>query len=245
MIELELSTRTGFVYGKFPIETLSKVPELHFKDLSYEKTGDATIWSFDLVEYQAPEQQVDLLEMKELRCIHGRQIDFTQVHRLPQEGWQELIDCWSCHDNEFKGMLDLKIKPRRGGILVSNFYMLVDVDLLPDCCKTKTKLFYNEVSGGLTVEQLIFKFFEEHFAMKSSIVLRLEQKKYEIKLFYRCILIREYPRVAFKVGFRETDKPHDDDSYIGEYFKAEIMRQLTSNELEVVALGYKLSFITV
>lgn len=244
MIELEMNTGRGFVYGKEKLQKLEAIPNLKFKNLNYEKTGECGIYSFDVESYPCPTDQIELQKMNGLRCIHGNEIDFKEIHRLPQEGWQELIDCWSCHDNEFKGMLDLRIKPRRGGILVSNFYLLADMDALPKCCKTKTKLFYNEISGGLTVAQLIFKFFEEHFETKSQIVLNLDGRKYEIKLFYRCILVRENERIAFKVGFRETDKPHDEDSYIGEYFKREMIKQLRDNEIGISAIGYMLSFIT-
>jgi len=244
MIELELGTKSGFVYSEQPIEALAEVSGLKFKNLSYKKAGSTSIWSFDLVEYEAPNQQVDLLKITGLSCIHGHKIDFKEINRLPQEGWQELIGCWSCHDGEFKGLLNLKIKPRVGGILVSNFYLIADEGILPECCSARTKLFYNEIRGGLTAEQLIFKFFEEHFAMKSTVVLRLDEKRYEIKLFYRCILIKDKAKEAFKVGFRETERTYDEDAHIGEHFKGLIVNELEANKLEVTALGFILSFIT-
>ncbi|ELA42481.1 uncharacterized protein VICG_00580 [Vittaforma corneae ATCC 50505] len=250
MIEIEQSSKRGFAYGKESFELLKSVKRLKFQNEKYERTGSADIWSFDVEEYERIESSIDLLKISNLKCRHDVNFTFTTVHRLPQEGWEELIDCWSCHNSEFKGMLDLKIKPRKNGILVSNFYLIAGEKVLPECCKARTKMFYNELTCEFSVEQLIFKFFEEYFEMKNSIILKVDGKSYEIKLFYRCILIEKNDSFvfnehdAFKVGYKETAKNNDEDSYIGDYFKIKIIDQLGRNSVKLSVLGYALSFIT-
>lgn len=249
MIEIEPESKRGFAYGKDAIRILEQTKGLKYSKAHYELVGPTGVWSFYAEEYREADKQVDLLEMKDLRCQHGKPICFTDIHRLPQEGWEELIGCWSCHNDEFKPLLDLKPRPRKNGILVSNFYLLADVSALPECCKSEEKVFYNKITGGFTTRQLIFKFFEEQFEMKSTIVLKIADKKYEIKQFYRCVVIEAGSRNgitwnAFKVGFKETTKANDADGFIGEYFKNKILDQLISNSVDITVLGYVLSFIS-
>lgn len=249
MIEIEQSSKRGFAYGEDSFKTLKNVAGLKFRNEKHERAGLVNVWSFDIEEYKRTESSIDLLKIRNLRCSHGENFNFTTIHRLPQEGWEELIDCWSCHDNEFKGLLDLKVKPRSSGILVSNFYLMAGEKVLPECCKLRDKIFYNELICEFTAEQFIFKFFEEHFEMKNSIVLKVGEKSYEIKLFYRCVLIERSELCmsnehdAFKVGYKETAKSKDDDSFIGDYFKSKIVNQLDKNSIKLSALGYTLSFI--
>lgn len=244
MIELELTSKRGFAYGIESFEALKELKEVAFQKVIHEKVCNVNIWSFDIIlPFKNDNKSIDLLKINNLRCIHNKNINFSEIHRLPQEGWQELIDCWSCHNNEFKGMLDLKIKPRKGGILVSNFYLLADKEILPNCCNKKEKIFYNEIFSNFSTNQLIFKFFEEQFDMKNTIILLIKGKKYEIKMMYRCITIRKDINESFKVGFKETVKNNDEDLYIGEYYKEKILEELINNSLEIDYLGYKFSFV--
>lgn len=244
MIELEFESKRGFIYGDESMKKLLKIPDLKYKILKSERIQNITVSTFEILKFESLQCTRDLLEISEIKCKHGVSINQKSTHRLPQEGWQELIDCWSCHDHEFNSMLDLKIKPRLGGILLSNFYMIADPQLIPKCCFTENKIFYNEITSSLSHNFYIYKFFEEYFAMKSIIVLSLEDKKYEIKLFYWCNLIKKDNSPAFKVGFRESDRQNDEDTFIGEFFKKLILNQLKENAIGITLLKYNLSFIT-
>lgn len=246
MLEIDVLTKRGFAYGKDSLEILRKLPS-NCTIEKVEKTDNPETWSFSIQNYTRSANSIDLHSIDSAECMHGNRIEFKSINRLPQQGWEELIDCWSCHNNEFKGMLDLEIKPRKEGVLVSNFYMLPHPDILPQCCSNKRKIFYNEVKCRFSEKQFIYKFFQEHFEVKSSLVLEVEDVKYEIKVFYACILIKNDPEEAidaFKVGFRISDKKKDDDSFVGDYFKRQIIENLKENSLKVNILGFEASFIT-
>lgn len=241
MIEIEPKSKRGFIYGEEHPQIMDK---LKCKIERYEKVSGSLIQSFTFEKYERdPDSSINLLDVKNLACIHGCKIEFKSVNRLPQDGWQELIDCWSCHDHEFKGMLDLKIRPRKEGVLVSNFYLIIDQGILPECCNSRNKYFYNEIKCGFSDDELVYKFFQEFFEMKNSLVLKVNDVKYEIKLFYECVLISNQPVNALKVGFKETTKQNDDDLFIGEYFKNKIVEILQTNSIKVKLLGFELSFI--
>lgn len=241
MIEIEPKSKRGFIYGE---QSQPTIDGLECRMEKWEKISGTKIQSFTFDDYERkPEPSINLLDMNNITCIHGSKIKFKSINRLPQDGWQELIDCWSCHDHEFKGMLDLKIKPREEGILVSNFYMIMDDKIIPECCGSRNKYFYNEIRCGFSDDELIYRFFQEFFEMKNSIVLKIKNVKYEIKLFYECILIQDKHVNALKVGFRETTKANDDDLFIGDYFKDKILEILQRNSIKITLLGFELSFI--
>ncbi|KAM0680810.1 hypothetical protein GINT2_001084 [Glugoides intestinalis] len=246
MIEIEQKSKRGFAYGELAFNTLNSLP-INYIIEKCEIVRDCKIWSFSVQNYEKDSKQVDLHNISNVKCTHGNNIVFKTVHRLPQDSWQELIDCWSCHNNEFKEMLNLKISPRPGGILLSNFYLLANQDTLPECCKGESKFFYNEIKCVFSDSLFIYKFFEEHFEAKSTLVLRIEDKNYEIKLFYSCVLCKADSCDivdAFKVGFKITDKNNDNDSSVGEYFKNQIFTSLKNNSLKIAILDYEVSFIT-
>lgn len=246
MIEIDQKSKRGFAYGDSAFKALSSLP-INYAVEKCEILHGSKIWSFSIQNYQKDSKQIDLHDIANLKCAHGKNIIFKTVHRLPQDSWQELIDCWSCHNNEFKEMLNLKICPRPGGILLSNFYLLANQDTLPLCCKGKSKFFYNEIKSDFSDSLFLYKFFEEHFEAKSSLVLKIHEENYEIKLFYSCMLCRGDSTDiidAFKVGFKVTDKNNDNDSFIGEYFKNQIFTCLKSNSLKIKILDYEVSFIT-
>lgn len=242
MLEVVPESGRGFVYGDEALEQLRLVLELTVE--RSEKVSGIRIHTVCTGECAAPAFSLDLSQISEVKCIHGRRLQFSSVNRLPQEGWEELIDCWSCHNSEFRSMLDLKMVPRKNGILVSNFYLLAHRNVVPLCCREKTKLFYNELCIGYPYSHLVYKFFEEYFANKGSIVLEYEKKAFEIKLFYKCILFKDAFKEALKVGIKETDKQPDCDGFIGEFFKQVIFDEIEQNSLGIKIMGYSLSFIT-
>lgn len=45
--------------------------------------------------------------------------DATIVKNLPSEGWLDLVDCWSCHDNEFSAIAEKAVLEPAPGIVLS------------------------------------------------------------------------------------------------------------------------------
>lgn len=244
MMEIDTESRRGYVYGREALKLLESARALEFAVERSEELSGMTIYTVSIGACDTPTFSLDLSRISDIKCIHGKKLEFSSVNRLPQEGWQELVDCWSCHNHEFKSLLDLKIAPRKGGILVSNFYLLAHDDALPPCCLGRTKLFYNELNVCYPHSHFVYKFFEEYFATKNSIVFDRKEKALEIKLFYKCLLFEDTVKEAFKVGIKETDKQLDCDSFIGEFFKKMIFDEIDQNSLGIKAMGYNLSFIT-
>lgn len=243
MIEIELLSKKGFIYDSKNIELLNRFEDVKYKITNIEYRNNVEILTIDVFDMDTMVKEVDLLKIKDLKCKHGKLFDIKTIHRLPQEGWEELIDCWSCHDSEFKSMLDLKMTPRENGILVSNFYFIAHKNIVPSCCFPQVRYFFNETTSSLSNSMLVYKYFEEHFMMKNFLVLNLDGKYFEIKIFYKCVVVQDTQYLAFKVGFKETTKIVEEDTHIGAFFKNEIMKHLNENSLKIPLLGYELSFI--
>ncbi|KMV65200.1 hypothetical protein M970_100400 [Encephalitozoon cuniculi EcunIII-L] len=188
------------------------------------------------------------------RCLHGNEILHRSMNRLPQEGWEELIDCWSCHNCEFKTMLGLTPRPREGGLLLSDFFLLINDADLPGCCRRNDssirKLFYNEVlPNGCTHEDLAYSYLNAYFRDKNVLLLEVNQARYEIRHFYRAVLITVENRAlsrkeAMKVGIKNTDKITESSESINEFYSKLIYDLVMSGTIDITALGYRISFVT-
>lgn len=63
--------------------------------------------------------------------IGGEKPCFEAVKSLPNQFWEELVDCWSCHKNEFDHVARVKLTPsKKEEALVGNDYFLVHSDCL-------------------------------------------------------------------------------------------------------------------
>ncbi|KAF9430059.1 hypothetical protein BGZ94_008493 [Podila epigama] len=71
-------------------------------------------------------------EAKEAEEGQGRRGPAIQrVVDLPSEHWQELVDCWMCHEEDFTELREGDLGARRGQALVGGTYVLIhaeDVD---------------------------------------------------------------------------------------------------------------------
>lgn len=158
--------------------------------------------------------------------------EYEHANKLPEDGWQELIDYWSCHNSEFRSVLDLKMRPRKNGVLYSYFYFIKD-----------RKIFYNELFDEEICDKIIFNFFENHFVNNNSFVFFCGCN-IEVK-FFNVVYLEENDglKKAFKVGYKETKKIPKYSDAINEYFSKMILNRLVENKLDIEILGYKLSFI--
>lgn len=243
MIEVDLETGRGFAYGTESLELLRRHACGECRVERVERLPGLVVYTVAVPGLSVAEGKFSLLEPGEMECVHGERICYESVNRLPQDGWQELIDCWSCHDSEFRGMLDLKIRPRRMGILTSNFYFIAHESVLPPCCSGRSKLFYGDVVTRHPRRSYIYKFFEEYFESKNSIVLEHGGRCHEIKYFYRCAVIGDGISSAIKVGVKETDKPSVGSDFIDAAFVDGIFDEIAGNSIGIQILRYDLSFI--
>lgn len=244
MMEIDESTKKGYVYGKPTFQRLSVTQKIDFVCERDETIDDIRIFTVMIKSKIEPNPLLfGLQDFKNIRCSHGNKFNHKTVHRLPQEGWQELIDCWSCHNCEFKSMLDLNIRPRKDGILVSNFYLLANENIVPDCCKNGTKFCYEDLKFDFPDSFLVFKFFEDYFFANNSLVIEYENRKYEIKIFYFCLLfIDDFERVI-KIGIRETERIPDSVIVLSDHYKKIIFNIININKINIEIMGFQTSFI--
>ncbi|KAH9411496.1 hypothetical protein HK407_05g08710 [Ordospora pajunii] len=256
MLEIPAGTRRGFLYARddeilqifksrLDIEPL--YTELHedLKVVVVNVSDSNALW----IDNEDATPTVPCV----FRCIHGIEIEHTSINILPQEGWEELVDCWSCHNCEFKTVLDLKPKPRKEGILVSDFFLLINDMDLPECCKKNTpcirKLFYNElVLDGIPETAIIYSYLNTYFKTNASLFLEVNHKKYEIRCFYKATLVSANDdalekQESIKVGIKETHKRFESSNNINQFYSQAICSTIMSNKIGISMLGYCISFI--
>lgn len=250
MVEIETESLSGFAYGDASLSLLTIHGGLKYRiELSDCLASSATIYKLSFHSFPSTLQSLDLTRLGEILCEHGNAVNYKALNRLPQDGWQELIDCWSCHKSEFRSMLDLTARPREHGILVSNFFILPHDSVLPPCCKGKQKLYYNTIKTAYTTDQFIYVFFEEYFTNKNSIVIRDgPDRACEVRFFYKCLLMSSaHPEAsaALKIGIRETEQLPIPEETVNDFYSSEIMARIRSNIIpDIEILGCRLSFIT-
>ncbi|AFN83852.1 putative metal-binding protein [Encephalitozoon romaleae SJ-2008] len=256
MLELPPDTRKGFLYltndevfsafkGCIGLDFLYMENQEGVKIMAVSVMENSLLWSEDPdVEEALPDA---------FRCLHGNEMTYKSLNRLPQEGWEELIDCWSCHNCEFRTMLSLSPHPREGGLLLSNFFFLINDSDLPKCCRNNNssvrKLFYNEVlQYGCTHEALAYSYLSSYFQNRSVLLLEVSQTRCEIRYFYKTMVITIENKTlckkeAMKVGVKETDKPIEKNENINEFYSKLIYNIVVSGVIGATALGYRISLV--
>ena len=71
-----------------------------------------------------------------IRCLNCKDtlIDkHLEVKLLPCENWMELVDCWSCHKDEFAGVAKSSLSPLPESILLGTDHFLVNPEDLSAC----------------------------------------------------------------------------------------------------------------
>lgn len=191
-----------------------------------------------------PEKTKNLRDIGRISCFHGKQIDYKTSNRLPHPDWHDLLDYWSCHDGEFRTLLELQTKPRVGGILLGDFHIVVHHDLLPPCCQSTPLLFYNELSEKMFDDDfIIYNFFREYFMSKNKFCFTLKGRWYELKFFYACTYFRTSYRPALKVGIKPINGGENPACLLNEFYYHRIMENIESNSIGISLMGYTLSFI--
>lgn len=192
------------------------------------------------------------------RCVCGAAIRNTSVLRLPSLHWRELIDCWSCHNREFSTMLGREMRPRKGGVLFSYFYLVAERGRL---CVQREKIFYNELPLGVGSAFLLYHYFREAFQTDKCQWVRAEGRTWKVKyLEDTAVYIGQLPAgavegtAALKVMFREDAARHSGDAaeekhgegeeHINEHYSRELRTMLCANSTGTFVGTYEVSYIT-
>lgn len=256
MLELPPDTRKGFLYLTND-EVFSTFKGLKGLDFLYmENQEEVKIMAVSILENSllwSEDSEAEEALPNAFRCLHGNEMIHKSLNRLPQEGWEELIDCWSCHNCEFRTMLNLSPRPREGGLLLSDFFFLINDSDLPRCCRNNDssvrKLFYNEVlQHGCTHEALVYSYLGSYFQNRNLLLLEVNQTRYEIRYFYKTMVITIEnkslcKREAMKVGIKETSKPVEKNESINEFYSKLIYGTVVSAAIGATALGYRISLV--
>lgn len=256
MLEIPLDCERGFVYGadNSVLDELGRFISLEC--LSTEVHGGtriATVRISDRSPVCSPCPPRGQMSLKRVSCVHDAEIEYDSCNLLPQAGWEELIDCWSCHNCEFKSMLGLVPRPRRRGILVSDLFLLVNDEDVPVCCRTNDggvrKLFYNEVMlAGYDDDLVVYLYLESYFSNRRLFLFEMNGENYEMKYFYKATVIDVEDgvirkREAMKVGIKRSSRIVDGDDSINDHYISLIYRMAIGNSIDVKILDYDISFI--
>lgn len=240
LVEILPENELAFAYGK---ELFKDYKGIKYSIVSKEEVQGVDVYTLKLNEVIIEDYKLNFIDVGSLKCKHGNTIAYENINMMPHDGWEELIDCWSCHDGEFKKMLDLKIKPRQKGILVSNLYIIPNEKIMPACCKNKYKLFFNETICKYSDNDIIFNFFDDYFRSKSILIIHYNDEFYDIKFFYSCWIFRFNMEKAIKIGFRKIKNVQATQISINDHYSSFIINELQRNSLGIKTIGYELSFI--
>lgn len=64
-------------------------------------------------------------------CSDAKQALFTRFRNLPNEGWEELVDCWVCHSEDYTPQFSKLFCPNPYTLLVGANYLLINISRLP------------------------------------------------------------------------------------------------------------------
>ncbi|KAL6122814.1 hypothetical protein NUSPORA_00072 [Nucleospora cyclopteri] len=214
-------------------------------DQEIKKILEKTSMDFQVKNYKRA-------EIGKIECKHGKDMEITRFNQLPNEGWEELVDCWSCHKNEFKSLKLEKIKIVKNRVLLGDFFCYLPVENIPDCCIKITgqfennlnPIFYNQLEINQSDESVIFAALHNFFINSYKYYIKIENKNYEIRYFYSCKLIKEKDEyLALKIGFKES-KEYQSFLKINEYYENAIYKMILKNTLGIEENGYFFSYIT-
>ncbi|KAM0679316.1 hypothetical protein BDAP_000183 [Binucleata daphniae] len=181
--------------------------------------------------------------VKNMSCKCTKRFNIMQINALPEEGWEDLIDFWSCHDSEFRSMLDLKPKPRKGGVLTGDFYFLINEN--ESCCFKKQKIFYNEVFDEKTCMLIIYHFLMKYFKHQSKYILHTQNKVYELCFFDEVFIFEnDEAKPALKLGIKQSAKVYTKNENINDFFCQTLYNELIENRLKITVFAYNITYFS-
>ncbi|ORD97158.1 hypothetical protein HERIO_975 [Hepatospora eriocheir] len=239
-----LDSHEAYVYGNIGYE-LSK---LEYEKVSIEVVQGVKVYKLKIKNIELKkEEDFNILKAldKNIKCKHSEPIKYLELNKCPHEGWEDLIDYWSCHQGEFEKLKNLKMIDRPNRIFVADFYIQTKKKYFPKCCNKSDKLFFNEFTHSIPDSLLIYTFFTEYFKQLDCIYILYKGKCFKIKSFYRCHLFKEGNFVeAIKVGVIEEEMNSKFIRGLNDYYTEKIFKMIRENITGIKLLYYKLSFIT-
>lgn len=192
-----------------------------------------------------------------IKCKHGVDFKFKKIGKIMREGWEELLDCWVCHSKEKNVILETKLTPKNGQILISDFYFQILKESVPKCCNQKNIFYFNEVSTLLKNDLIIFTYLNSFFEMKNIFLIKIENVSYEIKYFYETLICKNEEIVentslnnsiegclVKKIGFKKTERIVKKNEHFNEFYKKKIYEFLIKRLIDVEIDGYRIGFLT-
>ncbi|KAL0265972.1 UNVERIFIED_CONTAM: hypothetical protein PYX00_011689 [Menopon gallinae] len=190
-----------------------------------------------------------------MKCIHGASFRIGASKSLPPEGWEELLDCWTCCQSENNVLLGKKMVLKDGCAFTSDFYFYTLGSAVPGCCKNALgygtepcKIFYDAIVWDVPDTELVFDYLSSFFERKNVFLLEHGGTRYEVKFFFRTTLCtkengRLLARDALKVGIKETARAFHDRCHVNRYFMDRIHDTLVRNSIDIEICGYRVSFV--
>lgn len=256
MCEYASSVNRMYIY--YAGSTRDAAEYLRLGSVTKEVVGGVSVYTG--VPLHVPERaartKTDLnTHIQAIRCVHGLRFQIGSSKSLPPEGWEELLDCWTCCQSENNVLLGKKMLLRSQCAFTSDFYFYAESSAVPDCCRKPLgcgdgpcKIFYNTVVWNVHDTALIFEYFWSFFERKSVFLFDHESTRYEVKFFFKTMLCtkeknRMVARDALKVGMKKTAKTFCDKGHVNRYFMDKIYDVLVRNSIDIDVCGYRVSFI--
>ncbi|WUR04176.1 putative polyadenylation protein [Vairimorpha necatrix] len=249
----------GFLYAEEKNQIFKY--EHDYQISSYELVNNIFVYTIKNFKNKIFHSENSKLEKFDFKCKHFNKIEYSSYNLLPSEDWHELIDCWSCHNNEFASVKDLKIKVRPKGLLISSFFLFINKSDLPECCQdhnnsesfiqdfksNKTiKLWFNELEN-VDHKKVIFDYLFTYFKYNNIFIFKYKDKIYEMKFFYTLdffIINKNQYTKSMKIGIRENPnlyfKPKNNE-FINDFYIEMIYNEILYLDIEI--LNYKTGFI--
>jgi len=110
--------------------------------------------------------------------------------RAPEDGWEELVDIWSCHNREFSRLLENRMVPRPGGVIYGSLWFAVSSSRVPKCMERSreetTRVFYNKVCTEISESRAVFHYLFDLFQREKRVEVDSRGQTYTMKLIETC-----------------------------------------------------------
>lgn len=239
MIVEILKSKDAYVYTS---DLSFHIPHKH-KHLTTEKINNIYIHFIKFINL--PNNNLSKFTNFHFKCKHGKNLNYITSNKLPSENWDELIEFWSCHNNEFASIKNLTIKIRPKGILLSSFYLLINNEDLPSCCKSQentVKIWFNELSC-IDHKNISYDYLEEYFLNNNALIICYNNVYYEIKFFYTCqnLIIKNliFNR-CMKLGIKEKKGKYKLSENINNFYMEFIFKNI--KKLDIKVMEYQIGF---
>ncbi|KAH9386084.1 uncharacterized protein NEMAJ01_0980 [Nematocida major] len=206
--------------------------------------------------------------LKQISCMCGCSVvENKSALRLPSDGWEELVDMWSCHNREFAHLAEREIRPKKDGVLYSTLHLLIEPERAPKCLKPcestsgpsaaaskPAKLFYNQMQLPVPDEYLLFHYVYDLFQTNKEISVG---DTYTI-----CLLDTTHTyageltmdpvfSLSMKIGYAHIEKTAankcavatEENAHINEHYTEKLIEIMHRNSIKVEMNGRPVTFI--